>query len=107
MMSLIMLINGIICIITGILFFFYTNEFKDEISKNRLITYFIFGGFFMFRGFLGMKMSFIGEFNIMDFDFHNSLHLFSILELISSVLIGIFIFNSIKKEKDVINNSKT
>jgi hypothetical protein len=101
------LINSLICIIVGILFYFYTNEFKDEISRRRVITYFIFGGYFIFSGFLGLKITFATEFKIIDFDIFKSSHLFSVLSLISNVLFGIFIYNVIKKERDVISNSKT
>lgn len=105
-MSLITLINGLICLITGIMFYFYIYEFKTDLSKNRTITYFIFGAYFVFNGFIRIKMALLGDiFNFHDLDIYNNSHMFTLLSFLSNIIFGIFIFNSIKQEKKNVNTN--
>lgn len=105
-MSLITLINGLVCLITGIMFYFYIYEFKLDLSKRKTVAYFIFGAYFIFNGFIRIKIAFLGDiFNLKDFDIYNTNHMFTILSLISNIIFGIFIFNSIKQEKKNVNTN--
>jgi hypothetical protein len=93
-------------LITGVLFYFYIHEFKDELTKGRTITYFILGAYFIFSGFFGLKMILSEPFSIKSFDIYNTLHIFALMHLLSNIGFTIFITNSIKYEKNVINDNK-
>ena len=100
-MSLIQLINGLICLITGALFYFYINTFKDEISKSKTIMYFIFGAYFIFDGFIRIKIATIKDLlNFNDFNIYDSSHAFAILTLVAHIMFAVVMYISIKKEKE-------
>lgn len=105
-MSLIILMNSIICLVTGMLFYFYIHEAKEDLKKSKVISYFLFGSYFVFSSFIRLKMILTSDFQITNFNVYDNEHLFSLLGLIANVMFGIFMFNIIKQERNA-NNTKT
>lgn len=65
--------------------------------------YFMFGAYFIFSSFIRIKLLLVETFKVTDFNVYDNEHLFSLLWLISNVMFGIFMFNTIKQEKDASN----
>lgn len=105
-MSLIILMNSIICLITGVLFYFYIHEFKEDLKKVKVVTYFLFGSYFIFSSFIRIKMILTDSFQLTNFNIYDNEHLFGLLGLIANIMFGVFMFNAIKQEKNA-SNTKT
>lgn len=98
MMSQILLINGLINLVIGGMIYFNIHEFK--MCKKRMICYFLFGGYFIFSGFLRLKVAFLeGVFNFSNFDIYNQNTLFAAISCISNAVFVMIVYDLIKIER--------
>lgn len=109
-MSLILLINGLLNIVMSGLFFFYTNKYRYLFTQNKLIVFSSFSLYFLFVGFLRVRVAlelnqWIGELS------YNPLLIFNFADIITSIIFVIFLYQGIRfkgkiTDYDSKNNTK-
>lgn len=105
MMSLILLINGIFNILMSLLFFFYTNKYRDYFNDVRMILYSTFSLYFLFIGFLRIRVALEENkwFEGLEYSYTT---VFSIASNITAVVVITFLYLSISFKGKIIKNDE-
>lgn len=104
-MSLILLINGILNILISGLCFFYTNKYRYLFSQVKLIVYATFSLYFLFVGFLRLRVaSRLGQwFEPLTFEPGD---IFNITHILTCIVIIIFLLDGMRLKGKIIKDDK-
>lgn len=104
MMSLILMINGILNILMCWLFFLYTHKYRYLCTQAQLILYSVFSLYFLFIGFLRMRVAL--EMNQwtegLDYSY---VTVFNISNILTCIVLSVFLYLSIKFKGKIINKN--
>lgn len=104
MMSQILLINGILNILICGLFFFYTNKYRTLMSKGRMIMFSSFSLYFLFIGFLRLRVAMkVNDWSLSLI--YNNENVFNTVSMINGVIIIIFLYLSITYKGKIIHGN--
>lgn len=101
-MSLILLINGLLNVVMSGLFFFYTNKYRDFFSQVKLIVFSSFSLYFLFIGFLRVRVAlelnnWIGDLS------YDPLLIFDFSSIITCMIFAAFLYFGIRFKGKITN----
>lgn len=100
-MSLILMINGVLNIVMSCLFFFYTNKYRHLCKQYHLIMYSSFSLYFLFIGFLKIRIALEMDKWFEGFDYTYST-VFDFTSIITYGIIIVFLYLGIKFKGKII-----
>lgn len=100
-MSLILLLNGLINILMCVAFFYYVHRYRSLLNKTKVMMYSSFGLYFLFVGFLRIRIGIIDH-QLVERDVYDVLYnLFNIINIITGSILVTFMYNIVTLKSNI------